>query len=130
MASANALNPSLNFTLYAGNTPDAPSFPQSSTSKNYYSSNLNFTITIPDRIAAQATQIFNRSTPPTGRGDANGEPGIGTEQSVLGPLVLSGAEVVADFSANIRQSFSTYHQVYGTENPTELAALGFTTGFS
>lgn len=52
------------------------------------------------------------------------------EESVLSPLVLSGTEVIADFSGHIRKTFDTSNKVYGTENPVALAALGFTTGFN
>jgi hypothetical protein len=127
MATINAINPHLNFTLTAG--ASYPTLSTGWTSKNYTPSNLDFTISVPNNISFQTTNIFNRSIPAAARANVN-EPGIAPEQALLGPLVVSGAEVVSDFSANIRQTFSTYHQVYGTESPAALAALGFTTGFN
>ncbi len=127
MATLNTINPYLNFTLTAGRSHTALS--AALTSEKFNHSSLDFTITVPKNIAFPTTEIYKRTIPAVARVNVN-EPGVAPEGTLLGPLVLSGAEVIADFSANIRQTFSTYHQVYGTESPAALAALGFTTGFS
>ncbi len=121
------MNPRLNFTLTVG-----ASYPDLSTgwrSQKYTSSNLDFTITVPNNIVFQTTEIFNRTIPSAAKPHVN-DAGVAREGTLLGPLVLSGADVLADFSANMRQAFSTYDQVYGTESAAALTALGFTTGFS
>jgi hypothetical protein len=121
------MNPHLNFTLTVG-----ASYPDLSTgwrSQKYTSSNLDFTITVPNNIVFQTTEIFNRTIPSAAKPHVN-DAGVAREGTLLGHLVLSGADVVADFSANMRQAFSTYDQVYGTESAAALTALGFTTGFS
>ena len=120
MATCNTINPFLNYTL-----PENNANSYSKPSKNYLSPNFNYTLTVPKNIVIQASNIYERTIPQNGSTS-----GTGSEQTLLGPLVLSGAEVVDDFASNIRQTFSTYHQVYGTDSPVELAALGFTTGFN
>jgi hypothetical protein len=135
MTTANNIHSFSNFTLSGGYTHKPyPFFSQSQTSKNYSLSNLDFTITVPTHIALEMIENFNRSAPspeikkiyPTERGIKTDT----SEKGLLSPLVLSGADVVSYFSNHIRQGFSSYHQVHGTENPTALTALGFTTGFS
>jgi len=143
MTTANNIHSFSNFTLSGGCTPEPYSFfSQSETSKNYFPSNINLTMTIPTHIALRMIENFNRSTPSPEikkihRASPNSpnltERGIKTdtsEKGLLSPLVLSSADVVADFSYQIRQGFSSYHQVNGTEHPIALAALGFATEFS
>jgi hypothetical protein len=52
------------------------------------------------------------------------------DQAMLGALALGGAGVIGDLSGSVRQTFETYHKVYGTENPVALGILGLTTGFN
>lgn len=127
MAIANNINSLSNFTLSSDSLTSHPLFALSATSKNYSHTKLDYTITIPKDLAQRTTEIFNQVAP-SKRDDAKGD-GVAS-QALLGPLVLNGAEVTADFSGHIRQTFSSYHKVYGTESPVALGALGFTTGFS
>ena len=55
---------------------------------------------------------------------------MGAEQAMLGPLVLSGSDVIKDLSGHIRKGFDSSRIIYGTEHPIALTALGFTSGFS
>lgn len=123
MAAVKTFNPYLDYTLTVGNA-DSSTKP----SKKFSPSHFDFTLTVPKNIVLQTTDIYQRTIPSAAQAGSN--IGAGSDQALLGPLVLSGAEVVDDFASNIRQTFSTYHQVYGTESPVELAALGFTTGFN
>ncbi len=123
MATCNTINPFLNYTLASDNANFS-----SKPSKNYLSSNFNYTLTVPKNIVIQASNIYERAIPTAAQSSSTS--GTGSDQTLLGPLVLSGAEVVDDFASNIRETFKTYHHVYGTESPVELAALGFTTGFN
>ncbi len=53
----------------------------------------------------------------------------GGNQALLGPLVLSGTDLIGDFSSHIRKGFDSSNVIYGTENPVALGALGLTSGF-
>jgi hypothetical protein len=128
MTIANTINSLSNFTLSSDyRTATDHLFIQPTTNKNYSRTTLNYTITVPSDLSLKTTEIFNYQVTSSIRDDAKADV---SNQALLGPLVLSGADVVADFSSHIRQTFSNYHQVKGTENPGILAALGFTTGFS
>ncbi len=128
MAIANTIYSFSNFTLSSNHLNTSNNlFAQSTTSKNYSRTILDYTITVPRNLALKTTEIFNNQIVSSERRDVKGDV---ADQALLGPLVLNGAEVIADFSGHVRQTFSSYHQVYGTENPAALAALGLTTGFS
>ncbi len=134
MAVANNINSLSDFTLLTRRpTTSHHLFARPKTSKNSSYTRLNYTMTLPRSPALKTTEIFNRQITSPEQEPGKGEGAVKgniAEHALLGPLVLNGAFLISDFSGHIRQSFATYHAVYGTENPVALNALGFTTGFS
>lgn len=55
---------------------------------------------------------------------------IASTQPLLGPLVLSGMDLVSDFSGHVRKHFDTGNVLFGIENPVSLGSLGLTSTFS
>ncbi len=86
---------------------------------------FNFTFIPPKTCQARVATAYSKSVEPVAQ--VSSKEG---SKVVFSPLVLSGAEVIADFSGHVRQTFSSAHAVYGTENPAALASLGFTNSFS
>lgn len=127
-------NPQTSKNFSGLNLNFTPSFTATvdSSTKMFDGRKLNYKFTVPGNLQLTTGSVFQKalSSPPpfAGRIDAEGEES--TDQALLSPLVISGAEVIADFSGHIRQTFASSNTVYGTENPAALAALGFTTGFS
>lgn len=89
------------------------------------SSKLNYTFTPPKTRQERVATAFVKAVEPTAQVSGKQE-----NKALFSPLVLSGAEVIADFSGHIRQTYASSHTVYGTENPAALASLGFTNSFS
>jgi hypothetical protein len=130
MATANSIHSFANFTFSGAYTSESNHlFNRSSTKRNSARSHLDYTITTPKQMMEMTTEIFNKGTSSSTAIQDAKEGALG-DKPLVSSLVLSGAEVVADFSGHIRESFAHSHKVYGTENPAALAALGFTTGFS
>lgn len=130
MAASNTINSLSNFTFSNSSLEDSVNlFTHSQTSKKFPSPKLDFTITVPNSLASDSIKIFNQVIPSSLIRE-NVKDADPVEQALFSPLLMSGAEVISDFSGQIRQTYAAYHKVYGTQNPEALAALGFTTGFS
>src|ERR1700722_12983951 len=84
---------------------------------------LNFIFNPSAFLPSFVNEFFNQSVKQNSKTDT-------ANQALLGTLAIDGAGVIGDLSGSVRQTFETYHKVYGTENPVALNALGFTTGFS
>ena len=126
MAATNSINSFSNLThLSLYQTEPALFFLFPSTSKNYSNPKLDFTMTDPYDTRRKSTAIFNQKIPSKDNALGDAE-----NQAIFGPLLLNGSEFIADFSGQIRQVFSSYHELYGTENPAALAALGVTSGLN
>ena len=127
MATANTVNSFLNFTLSNTYQSDSnPLFTFPSANQNFSRSKLDFTIAVPEHVVLASSKIFNTASPIE---KANAQIDI-KDRAIFSPLLLSGSQVIADFSGGVRQGVSAYHGIYGTENPAALEALDFTTGFN
>ena len=107
-------------------------FSRTASPNNFSLQKLDYTFVMPNATTDSIGNIFravSASSIPNHQSDISKEE-MGAEQALLGPLVLSGADLISDFSSHVRRIFSSANLHFGTENPAALTALGFTAGFS
>ena len=121
--------------LHDAEHADVNNYFKLSPSKNTPSSRkYDYTMSLPESLSRAPIAVINKaalsttSVPNPPKTIAKKD--MNVDQALLGPLVLTGADLISDLSSHVRKSFDSANIIYGTENPIALAALGFTTGFS